>query len=105
MDTYFMDSGQTALIISQLALGAFLTFLAITLWSRTRNVAWMLIIIGVIISYIEIIYSILGIFGMNGSSFFLIGSVPIISFILPLLRMSFFIAGILVMIYWQFRRK
>jgi len=100
-----MDLGQTAFIIIQMAVGAVLTFLAIILWSRTRNVAWMLIIIGVIVSYIEIVHSILSLFGMGGSEFLLIGSVPLISFILPLLRMAFFIAGLSVMIYWQFRSK
>ena len=92
-----MDLSQAIFIICQLALGAVLTFLAIMLWSRTRNIAWMFIIIGVIVSYIEIIYHILGLFGI-GSEFFLIGSVPIITFVLPLLRMTFFIGGIFVMI-------
>jgi hypothetical protein len=100
-----MDSGQTAFIISQLSLGAVTTFLAIMLWSRTRDAAWMLIIIGVIILYIEIIYSILGLFGMSGGEFFLVGSVPIITFILPVLRMIFFIAGLLIMVIRQFRNK
>jgi hypothetical protein len=99
-----MDSGQTVFIISQLSLGAVTTFLAIMLWSRTRDAAWMLIIIGVIISYIEIIYSILGLFGM-GNDLFLIGSVPILLFILPALRMVFFIAGLLIMVIRQFRNK
>jgi hypothetical protein len=75
------------------------------LWSRTRDAAWMLIIIGVIFSYIEIIHSILGFFGMGGNDFFPIGSVPIISFILPLLRMLFFTAGFLIMVIRQFRNK
>ena len=92
-----MYSGETAFILSQLILGAAATFFAIMLWSRTRDIAWMLIIIGAIVAYIEIVHSILGRLGMGGE-FFLIGSVPIISFILPLLRMLFFIAAFLVMI-------
>jgi hypothetical protein len=100
-----MDSGQTAFIISQLSLGAVSTFLAIILWSRTRDAAWMLIIIGVIISYIEIIHSILGLYGMGGDEFFSVGSVPVISFVLPVLRMMFFIAGFLIMVIRQSRNK
>lgn len=100
-----MDSGHTAFIISQLALGSVLTFLAIMLWSRTRNAAWMFIVIGVIVSYIEIVHSILSLFGMGGNNFLLIGSVPLISFVLPLTRMVFFIAGILVMIFRLFQSK
>ena len=93
-----MDSGQTVFILSQLVLGAVASFLAIILWAKTRDLAWMLIICGAIVAYIEIVHSILGLFGMGGGDFFLIGSVPLISFILPLLRMIFFIAAFLVMI-------
>ena len=92
-----MEQGQILLVMSQLIFGAIAAFLAIMLWSRTRNSAWMLIIIGAIVAYIEIVYSILNMFGMT-ADFFLIGSVPVISFILPLLRMFFFIAAFLVMI-------
>jgi hypothetical protein len=100
-----MDSGQTVFIITQLSLGAVCTFLAIMLWSRTRDAAWMLIIIGVIFLYIEIIHSILGLYGMGGADFFPVGSVPIISFILPVLRMVFLIAGFLMMVIRSFRNK
>jgi len=93
-----MDSGQTAYILCQLVFGAAATFLAIMLWSKTRDAAWMLIVMGTIFSYIEIVYSILGLFGIDGSNLFLVGSVPLISFALPLLRMAFFIAAFIVMI-------
>jgi hypothetical protein len=105
MNTVAMDSGQTAFILSQLALGAVATFLAIMLWSKTRNIAWMFIIIGVIVAYIEIVHSILGLFGMGGDELFLIGSGPLISFILPSLRMIFFIAAFAVMLSRQYRSK
>jgi len=100
-----MDSGQTAYILSQLAFGAVATFLAIMLWSKTRDAAWMLIVLGTIISYIEIVYSILNLFGIDGSKLFLVGSVPLISFILPLLRMVFFIAAFIIMIIRHSRQN
>ena len=99
-----MDTGQTILIFSQLTLGAVATFLAIMLWSRTRNSAWMLIIIGAIIAYVEIVYSILTMFGMAGD-FLVLGYVPVVSFTLPLVRMVFFIAAFLVMIIRSSRQK
>ena len=99
-----MDTGQTVFIICELAFGAAATFLAIMLWSKTRDAAWMLIIIGAIFAYIEIVYSILGIFGLSDGDYFLIGSVPVISFILPLLRMIFFIAAFAVMIVKQSKK-
>lgn len=100
-----MDSGQVIFIISRLSLGAFAAFLAIMLWSRTRDPAWMLIIIGVIISYVEIVYSILNILGMDAGEYLMIGSVPVIHFILPLLKTIFFIAGLLIMIIRQFKKN
>ncbi|MDR0324014.1 MAG: hypothetical protein LBI12_06185 [Treponema sp.] len=105
MDNSLMDSGQTLFIISQLILGAIATFLAIMLWSKTRDIAWMLIITGAIVAYIEIVHSVLNIFGMGGGNLLLIGSVPIISFVLPLLRMVFFISAFTIMIIRQFRKK
>ena len=100
-----MDSGQTVFILGQLILGALAAFLAIMLWSRTRDAAWMFVIIGAIIAYIEIVYSILGLFGMSGGDFLLIGSVPLVSFVLPLLRMIFFISAFTIMIIRQLRHK
>jgi hypothetical protein len=100
-----MDSGQTAYILSQLSFGAVATFLAIMLWSKTRDPAWMLVVISAIFAYIEIVYSILGLFGIDGGNLFLIGSVPLISFVLPLLRMTFFIAAFIVMIVKHSRQN
>ncbi len=100
-----MDSGQTIYILSQLFLGAVVTFLAIMLWPRISDAAWLLVIFGVIISYIEIVYSILAMFGISGLDFFSIGSVPLISFILPVLRMIFFITAFIIMLYRQSRQN
>jgi hypothetical protein len=100
-----MDSGQTVFILSQLVLGAVAALFAIILWSKTRDIAWMLIVIGTIVVYIEIVHSILGIFGLSGGDFFSIGSVPLVSFVLPSLRMISFIAAFLIMIIRQFRQK
>lgn len=100
-----MDSGQTIFILSQLSLGALATFLAILLWARTRDIAWMLVILGTIAAYVEIVYSILNIFGISGLAFFYIGSVSLIAFVLPSLRMLFFIIAFTVMIIRQVRQK
>jgi hypothetical protein len=100
-----MDAGQTVYIISQLVLGAAAAFLAIVLWPGTRDAAWMLIIIGTIVSFIETIYYILNIFGINGLELIYVGSVPIISFILPTLRTLIFIAAFAIMIRRQYRRN
>ena len=100
-----MDSGQTMHIISQLSLGAVVSFLAILLWPKTRDAAWMLVIIGTIAAYVEIVYSILNTFGIGGEGFLHIGSVPLISFLLPIVRMVFFIAAFVIMVIRQSRQS
>ena len=100
-----MDAGQTIFILSQLLLGAVAAFLAILLWPKIREAAWMLIILGIIVAYIETVYSIIKTFGIWSDDFFLFGSVPLISFILPIVRMLFFISAFAIMIYKQSRNK
>ena len=100
-----MDTGQTVYIASQLVLGAAATFLAIMLWPGTRDIAWMLVIIGTIVTYIETIYYILNVFGITGLDFIYVGSVPIISFILPVIRTAIFIAAFAIMVRRQYRRS
>jgi uncharacterized membrane protein len=96
-----MDTGQAIYIFSQLILGAGAAFLAILLWPKTREAAWMLVIFGAIIAYIETVYSILKIFGIAGEEYLILGSIPLISFILPSVRMIFFIVAFAIMVYKQ----
>jgi len=100
-----MDTGQSVYIISQLVLGAAAVFFAILLWPRTRDAAWMLVIIGAILIYIETVYNVLNRFGIGVNVFFLIGSVPVITFVLPTLRMLLFIAAFVIMVFRQSRQK
>ena len=93
-----MDTGQLALILSQLILGALASFFAIMLWSKTREIAWMFIVIGTFTVYIEIIYSVLNLAGFAGKNFMLIGSVSLAEILLPSLRMIFFIAAFYTMV-------
>ena len=58
-----MDAQGLQMVIS-IASGAVATFCAIMLWPRTRDIAWMLIIIGTIVHYGAIIFQSLEIFGI-----------------------------------------
>jgi uncharacterized membrane protein len=99
-----MDSGQVTFIISRLALGALASFFAIMLWSKTRDIAWMLMVIGTIAAYVETVYSILELFGITGGEVFSIGSVPLVSIVLPCLPTVFLIAAFAVMVFRKYRR-
>jgi hypothetical protein len=100
-----MDSGQIIFVYSRLILGAVAAFLAIMLWAKTRDIAWMLLVIGTITAYIEIVYSVLETLGISASYGLMIGSVSLVAIILAVLRMLFFIAAFLVMVVRQYRRK
>ena len=79
---------------SRLILGALAAFFAIMLWSKTRDAAWMLVAIGVMVMYVEIVYSILEMLGIPVG--IIIGSVPLAAIVLPALRMVFLIAAFMV---------
>jgi len=100
-----MDSGQYIYILSRLSLGALASFFAIMLWSKTRDIAWMLMVIGTIAAYVETVYSILNMFGISGGSIFIIGSVPLMSIILPCLPTVFFIAAFVVMVVRKYLHR
>jgi uncharacterized membrane protein len=100
-----MDMGQIIYIASRLFLGALAAFFAIMLWSKTRDVAWMLMVIGTIAAYIETVYSVLDLFGITGETVISIGSVPLLSIILPCLPTVFFITAFMVMVSRKYRRR
>ncbi|MDR1210956.1 MAG: hypothetical protein LBK40_01860 [Spirochaetaceae bacterium] len=100
-----MEIGEIVYIVSRLALGALAAFFAIVLWSKTRDVAWMLMVAGAIAAYVETVYAILKIFGIAGEELFTFGSVSLVSLILTNLPTVFFIAAFVVMIARKSRRR
>ena len=97
-----MDLGQAVFIISRLILGALASFFAILFWSKTRDLAWMLVIISAIAAYVETIYSILRLFGIVSGSF-TIGDLPLVSILLPSVPTILLIAAFLVMLSRKYR--
>jgi len=57
-----MDNSIIYLII-RFSIGAFATLLAVILWTKTRDIAWLLVIIAVMLNYIGILYDVLDLFG------------------------------------------
>jgi hypothetical protein len=100
-----MDVGEIIYISSQLIAGAFASFFAIMLWSKTRDVAWMLIVIGAISAYVNTVYSILEYFGIVDDAIFSIGSVPFASIVLPILPPIFFSIAFVVMVIRKTRKQ
>jgi hypothetical protein len=98
-----MDSSQLIILVSRLAIGAVACFLAILLWARTRDIAWMFIVFGTIASYADIVYGILHVFGIRINSVaFKWGG--IFDILLPILPGVFYILAFSVMISRKYRK-
>jgi hypothetical protein len=100
-----MDIGEVIYTSSRLFFGALAAFFAIVLWSKTRDTAWMLMVIGTIALYVEIVYSILNLFGIAEEAGIIIGSMSLVSLILPNLSIVFFISAFMVMVVRKLRRR
>ena len=100
-----MDSGQFIFILCRLVLGTAASFLAIMLWSRTRDAAWILVIIGTIIAYVETVYSILNLVGISGGNILSETMASLVPIILNSLHMAFFVAAFAVMVVRKYRRR
>ncbi len=93
-----MSAADTVLLVSRLATAAVAAFLAILLWSRTRDLAWMLIVIGVISSYADILFDLLSRLGLIDESRFAIFGLPIGRIFLSNLNYLFLCSALIVMI-------
>ncbi len=94
-----MSAGEIAYLVSRLATAAIAAFLAIVLWSRTRDLAWMLIVIGAISSYAEIIFNLLVRLGIVDEGRFGLAGIPLGRILLSNLPFIFLGAALLVMIF------
>ena len=74
---------------SRLALGAFATFGAILLWSRTRDLAWTFLIIAAVLTYADIVLATLGRFGVLGEDLLNYRGVPVLQIALADLPLLF----------------
>lgn len=97
---------QTAvlLFIIKLVLGGILAFLAILVWSKTRDGAWFFLVSGTILAYCGVVYEMLKSFGIITKAFYLLLGIPIIDLFFVVIPALFFIVGFIIMIakskYW-----
>jgi hypothetical protein len=80
------------------AVMAIATFLAIVVWSRMRDAAWMLIVVGIIAGYGDILYSLLVEFGLLPDVSQSVGGAQLLAFVFPNLPWIFFSAAFLTII-------
>jgi hypothetical protein len=98
-----MDFTEISILV-RLLLGALATFFGIFLWSKTRDSAWILVVLGTLVSYAEIIFSTLekfGILKMESRSFLGLPELPVeqlIQILLINLPLILFTIAFIVMI-------
>ncbi|MBN1699424.1 MAG: hypothetical protein JW881_18025 [Spirochaetales bacterium] len=86
------------LILTRVITGAALTFIAILLWSKTRDPAWLCIIIGTLFLYAEIVYTTMETFGIIGSGFASVYGFPVFKMFLVNLPMICYAIGFILAI-------
>jgi hypothetical protein len=89
-----MDTGELVVTLSRLIMGALAAFFAIMLWSRTRDIAWMLVVGGTIAAYGEAFLAVLSLLGISAAIPVL--SLPLASVVISNIPALFFISAFLV---------
>jgi hypothetical protein len=98
-----MGNGEIALVFCRLLLGGAAAFFAIMLWSRTRDIAWMLMVGGAVTAYGGNLYEVLDMFGVFPS--FIFESAPLAAAALSTIPVLFFIAAFFVMVVRSYGQR
>lgn len=93
-----MENAAHILLVSRLAVTAVATFLAIVLWSRTRDLAWMLMVVGTVALYADILYGLLARFGVIPEGPLVAPGVPLAVLVLSNLPTLLYAAAFAVMV-------
>jgi hypothetical protein len=88
-----MELSALILLLTRLGVGAIATFLAILLWSQTRDVSWVLVIIGTLVGYAGTVLTTLESFGIVSTRFFLISGFPALRLAMENLPLIFLSLG------------
>lgn len=98
-----MDDSQMILYILKLVLGGLAAFLAIMLWSKTRDLAWMSLVAGAVTTYAGIVYDMMTVFGIVGVSGISLFGIPLATLLFAVIPPLFFIIAFIIMIFRQGR--
>ena len=94
-----MTQPQLILYIIRLVLGGLAAFFSIILWSRTRDPAWMCLVVGTIVHYGGIVYGMLLDFGVAVTTSIQVFGIPITSLIFTCVPPLLFIIAFILMIH------
>ncbi len=94
-----MESAEILLYIVKLVLGGILAFLAIMLWSRTRDAAWMSLVAGAVTAYAGLVYEMFVKLGIILESQLRLYGIPVSSLIFTVVPSIFFILAFILMLF------
>lgn len=93
-----MMEAEIIFYIIKLVLSGIAAFLAILLWSRTRDSAWMSLVAGAVTGYAGIVYEMLVKIGITGSGGAEVAGIPLASLLFAVVPSVFFIIAFILMI-------
>lgn len=99
-----MVDDQLILLLVKLIMGFFASVAAVFLWSRTREVSWLFIVLGTLFLYGEIIFSTLELFGLSGMYLYTVYGISLIDFVFALFPFLFFTIGFVLFFTNKIRR-
>jgi hypothetical protein len=89
---------EMSILVTDLALSGIVAFTAIMLWSLTREPAWMLVIIGLIVRFGDVAFQTLHRFGIISVIELRVGDIPLVWMLMRAIPLLFIVAGIVTMI-------
>jgi hypothetical protein len=93
-----MAESEIIFYIIKLVLGGVAAFLAIMLWSHTRDSAWMSLVAGAVTGYAGIVYEMLVKLGIAGDIGVKIAGIPLASLLFAVIPSVFYITAFVLMI-------
>lgn len=93
-----MTDAELTFYIIKLVAGGLTAFVAVLLWSKTRDSSWMAVLGGIVINYAGIVYELLCDFKIIGSDRIFLLGLPLTSLLFALLPSLLFMTGMLLML-------
>jgi len=86
------------MMLTRFVLSALATFLAIMVWTKTRDTAWMLIVVGTVAHYGEVVFSALETLGVVRLDLVRLGGIAVFPLVLGNLPTLFFILAFIAFV-------
>jgi len=93
-----MEHGEVILHIIKLVLSGIAAFLAIALWSKTRDAAWMSLVAGAVTGYAGMVFELLVKMGIVIAGGIQVAGIPLSSLLFTTIPTLFFILAFILML-------